>query len=134
MNITSLDKNSLAVIRADVNAALAAVGKKHGLVFNLGSCKFYPTNAEFKLQVNTITNDGEVIDADKASLMRCANLLGLTAKDIETPISIGATEYKIVGYRRARYARPFTIMRVSDGKRFVTSEKDVMFGVKMARG
>lgn len=46
-----MDKDSLKVLRNDINAALAAVAKKHNLsTLKATSCKYMESSCEFKLE------------------------------------------------------------------------------------
>lgn len=78
---TVINKDFVKAFRAELNAALADLGKKHGLVIKAGNSTYDPGgSATYKLEVSTVTESGEVRTAE---WIRYENLAGLLELPIE---------------------------------------------------
>lgn len=49
--MTTINRELLRVLRAEIDEALLALGNKHGLALNVGTASFSDTAATFKLTV-----------------------------------------------------------------------------------
>lgn len=125
--MNNLTKESLKTLRADMDAALASVGAKHGVRFRLGSCTFWPTTAKFKLELATVGDNGVVVDKDMETLRRYTDILGLSMKDLEKTFKLwDGRSYKLAGYVPRRYSRPFVLVDAVSGRRVVAPKDAVL--------
>lgn len=95
--INQLDRTNLQLLRQELDAAVAAVAERHGLQIKVGTCTYQPTNATFKLVVNTVSDGGVVQDQFRANWGKYAGMLGLDASMLDQVVSWGGKQYKIVG-------------------------------------
>lgn len=125
MNTTTLNRDVIRDLRTEINAALAAVAAKHGLSMNAGNCSFTSTSATLKLEISTISATGEVISKTLAALRSNAKWLGLTDDHLNATFQIAGHTYKLVGYNQRRYAKPFEIKCLDNGKTYITTKQQV---------
>jgi hypothetical protein len=122
---TNISKDLLQALRSDINAALKAVGEKHGVELSAGNASFTPMNATFKLEVRTIAADGVAVTKEQADLKARRALLGLTEEHLTQVFTLGRDSYTLHGYRSKAQSKPFLIKRVSDDKVFIVDEPTV---------
>jgi hypothetical protein len=123
--MAALTKPQLVVIRADINAALAAVAKKHGVDFSLGNIRFSPDTLTGKLTgvVRSAAGNttGGPVDLKSLALAKSGTwLLGNTfvnAAKYRSP-TLGTVNF--VGYNSRARAYPFIVL-TSSGKRYKIS-------------
>jgi hypothetical protein len=129
---TNIDRPLLAALRTDISAALKAVAQKHGIELALGSCKFSPTNADFKLEVRAMGSDGVAVTKEMSDLRRMMGVLNLTDAHLTQVFSLGRDSYTLAGYRVKAQNKPFLMRRVSDDKVFICDEATILraLGVK----
>lgn len=118
MTTTKFDKQNLATIRKDIVAALVEVAAKHGITLALGTINF--TGESFSSKLTAMIKDGDVDDTMSAKQMKWAKdfkayafSFGLKAEDLGKKVTIGSTEYVIVGARPR--ARQNIVMRNPNG-------------------
>jgi hypothetical protein len=119
---TQISKDLLRVLRADIDAALKAVGEKHGVELVTGNASFTPFNATFKLEVRAKNADGEAVRKEEADLKARLGMLGMKDEHLTQVFTLGRDSYTLAGYRSKAPAKPFLIKRVSDEKVFIVSE------------
>lgn len=115
----TITRELLRALRADIDAALAAVGKKHGVVLNAGNASFTPTSASFKL--HAVLADAPKVDPDveAADAWRAlARRFQLEPDWLGKPFVSGGRSFTIVGLLPNRPKRP-VLARDSKGKGFV---------------
>lgn len=81
--MTAIDRDLLKALRADMDAALAIVGAKHGVTINTGNASFSESSATFKvLIVGQAPEEGTTAKDLKAAqdLKALAPLFGADAK------------------------------------------------------
>ena len=127
MNTTTINRDVLTALRIDLDAAIAAVAAKHGVSMKTGSARFSSAAATMKVEIATISATGEVISKTLAALRANYKWLGLTEAQMNATIHIAGRRYKLAGYNSRRYAKPFEITCLDNGKTYVTS-KDTVFG------
>lgn len=102
--ITKFDKPTLRALRADIDAALASVGAKHGIDLKAGNASFDATIATFKLNCSLLSSDGKVETKEMIALK--AYYPALVGKQL----SIGPkTHGTIVGFNRNAQKYPFLL-------------------------
>lgn len=115
-----ISTEKLRALRTDIDAALAAVGQKHGLNLVTGNAVTYGLTAKFNLAVNSIVG-GEVVDKTVAYLRQHIPMLGLKPEHLNQVFVLGGDQFTLHGYKNTGGSKPFVITRVSDGKTFVAS-------------
>mgnify|MGYP003337943511 FL=1 len=126
MKTTTITRDVLNALRADLDAAIAAVAAKHGVSMKTGSARFSSAAATMKVEIATISATGEVISKTLAALRANYKWLGLTEAHLNATFSIAGHTYKLAGYNSRRYAKPFEIKCLDNGKTYVTT-KDTVF-------
>lgn len=131
MPVTEFDRYNISVMRQEVEAALAAIGAKHGLNFNVGRITFEPN--EFRCKVTAVTSSsvqgqpaGQTVEF--ASLQRQgAFAIGAVGVDFANSLfrhpKLGRV--KIVGYTPRRHKYPYSVQTVN-GKRYKVSLMQAM--------
>lgn len=129
-----ITKDTLRLMRADIDAALAPVAAKYGVQIRAGNCSFSELAATFKLEIGTI-EAGEVQDRTRAVLMELLPVLGFTRDDLELVFYYGGNnqKFRLWGYN-GRSARPLILKRVSDGQKYLATEDAVRSSLAEARG
>lgn len=133
--VTKFDTATLKSIRVDLNAALAEVAKKHGIVMSAGSMSYRENS--FTCKVTAVTKVGGVEQADedtsgtsnakwqKAFLDNCV-FMGLKKSDLGATFKMSGENVTIVG-ARPKANQPIVISR--NGKFVATSVASVKFAM-----
>lgn len=117
----------LKMIRPEINAALAELGKKHGVKLSAGNGSYGDGGGHFKLQIDPVTADGTVETPELRDLKAVyPEYVGLVV-DVPT-----RGRFKVVGYRTRARKNPFVVEK--GGKRYNAPESflDEKFHVKAA--
>jgi len=106
--ITEFDKPVLRALRADINAALAAVGAKHGISVTAGNASFRDDSATFKLECALLNSDGVAESKEMLALKECYPDL------VNKRVTIGrcGTNGMIIGYNHRAHQYPFLVKTV----------------------
>lgn len=128
--MANIDKSLLQNLRADLDAAFSAIAEKHGVKLSLGSFSFSSDLASVKLTVAAISGDGTATSKESVDLKRYCRSLDLEDR-LSQVFEINGEKFVLEGYRPRASARPFTIKRVSDGKKFISSIKAVYSALGM---
>ena len=120
--MTAINKSTLPSIRADINAALAAVAAKHGLVMSIGNIRFTEDSFRTTLEAKTFKQAGTevaVAAVEQVALETAGKrVLGGASVDITKEyMSPTLGKVKLVGYHPRKPKYPFIVQTVS-GKRF----------------
>lgn len=119
--MSTITKDLLKALRIDADAALAAVGAKHGVSLRLGNGTFTALNATFKLEVATLGEGGEVIDKSVAYLRQNLTLLGLKEEHLNQVFTLGKQSFTLRGYKNTATLKPFVIRDLDTGKDYVAT-------------
>jgi hypothetical protein len=77
----AIDKDFIRTFRAEINAALAELAKKHGVVIKAGNATFDPGgSATYKLEVSAVSEDGHVRTPEWLRFENMAGMLGLNVE------------------------------------------------------
>lgn len=103
--LSKFDRTTLAVLRADIDAALAEISKKHGITLGIGGITF--TNTSFTTKISAAIVQGDTtaeLDSDIdprwiVAFNRRAPLYGFKSTDINKKFTIRNQEYTLVGWR-----------------------------------
>jgi hypothetical protein len=123
--VEKLSKDFIRLLRGDLAAALHEVGAKHGVVLTAGICRFSDLSAKMNLQISTIAKTGEVIDPERSELLLRIPYLHLGADALEKTFTLGGKKFKIAGYKKARWKKPFSLTCQETGMRYVATESQV---------
>jgi len=114
-----ITKDLLRLLRSDIDAALSAVGTKHGIQLKAGNVTFTDLNATFKLEVSTLTEGGAAISKERANLLHLRQQLGLTEENLNQVIMVGGEAHVLDGYINTGREKPYQIRRLSDNKLYL---------------
>jgi hypothetical protein len=101
----SFDKQNLATIRADLDAALEAVAKKHGIQLSVGRITFSEASFSTKLTALIPSDSDDAGTANgyevkwAAAFKSNARFFGLKSEDLGQTVRLGNVDYVIVGMR-----------------------------------
>jgi len=126
--MTALSKSSLQALRLDVDAALAEVAAKHGLVIKLGNGSFSPSHATFKLEVSTVREDGLVLTKEADRFRQAATVYGLEPSDLGREFVALGELFQLVGLTTG-WKQPLLGRRVKDGKMYKFTKVAVRAGL-----
>lgn len=115
-----IDLTLLKTLRAEIDAAMIEIGAKHGLKIALGNAKYTKANAEFKLNVANIADDGLVETKEMVALKLQYPEL------VNKIVLVSGKEYQIVGYRTKSPKKPFLAKEVKSGKLWVLSPQHLV--------
>lgn len=125
MMINQLDKQQLAVIRAEIDLALKNIECRYGIVLKTGGCRFTPEAATMKVEIATRGSTGEVVDTEMASLRCNLARLGLRAEHVGQKFTCGGKTYKLTGYKAKRHTKPFRLVCMETGMTYVAAANTV---------
>jgi len=121
-NVSAFDKNNLKTIRADVDAALAAVAKKHGITLSIGRITF--TGETFTTKMTAVTNsksapgaatvNPEEVKYAKNFIADCT-FYGFKREDLGKTVQYNGKPYILVGARTPRARLPIVLRSVTGG-------------------
>lgn len=107
IKITKFDKPTLRALRADIDAAVAAVGAKYGISVTAGNASFRDTSATFKLECALLNSDGKAETKEMVCLKECYPEL------VNKRVTFGrGTNGFIIGYNPRARQYPFLVKTV----------------------
>lgn len=133
MKLTTFDKTALCNIRTDLQAAIAQVEAKYGIKLTAGKAKYSDKSASIQIDMSTFDSTGKVIDREREALLANLSWLGLKPEHLDQSIRIGNDSFKITGYKRARHSKPFSIVSMTNGMSYVTSDDAVRTALNLPR-
>ena len=134
MTITTIDRNTLRTINADIAAALIAVGTKHGIVFTQGKSHYGGPTGDVlvKFACADATTGTAALSWVVTHMIRLSGLTTDTCFWPSSGYSRGqAGKWKIVDYNSRAHKMPWIVQREGDMKRFKVPDATVkaIFGV-----
>jgi hypothetical protein len=126
---TQIDKPLLAKLRIDLDLALKAVGAKYGIDIKAGNARFLATSAEFKLNVNTISDGGVIVTKEADALKFYAPHYGITDEMLKSTFKVGHQTFKLIGFYTRKPVKPFQAVEVSTGKQYILTQIQVKHGL-----
>jgi hypothetical protein len=129
---TTFTKDTIKKLRSEIDKALSPLGKKYKIEFNLGNIYFTENQFRGKL---TGTSDRKAVvqkkkETDEHSFKVFAKYSGLDPNLLGKVITLGTTQYKIVGWNNRARKSPVKLQRVSDGKGFKASVDFIKYSLK----
>lgn len=131
--ITTLTAQNVETLRAEIALALKDIENRYGIVIKTGGCRYSNSSANLKIEIATVASNGEVIDSEASMLRRNIINLGLLPEHLEKTIAIGGKTFKLAGYKKARYSKPFSLRCNEDGKTYVASDDQVRSALSLPR-
>lgn len=133
MKLATFDKTTLCNIRVDLQAAIAQVEAKYGIKLTAGKAKYSDKSASIQIDMATFDSTGKVVDREREALLANLTWLGLKPEHLDKTIQIGNDAFKIVGYKRARRTKPFSIVSMTNGMNYVTTEAAVRSALNLPK-
>jgi hypothetical protein len=127
--IKNFDRANLKTIRADLDKALAAVAKAHGITLDIGNIRFDSTSFRTTLNANVATGSTAKTTAAPvgvnptwvANFKKYAVIFGLKPTDLNKQIKYAGKTVTIVGMRPKANA-PLVVQRATGGCIAVSAE------------
>jgi len=118
MAITNFTKQNLSELRTDVNAALADVMKKHGILLEIGNISFSENQFTTKLTAKT----GNLTSADgaKKEWDKHAYLYGMKPEWFGMTVIVGSAKHTITKILPNKHKNVVQITSAT-GKNYITS-------------
>lgn len=131
--ITSFDKQNLPQLRAEINAALEAIGAKFGVSLQAGNASFQATNATFKLvcQVGEDKSIGDLKAEKAAAALKAFQPLYFRQLPLDKHYKMQNDVFEIVGYNTRGRTQPMLIKSVKSGKEYKCSIEQLERAVKV---
>lgn len=119
-------RQNLITLQQEIDAALATVAKKNGIVLSMGNIKFSGEEFHAKLEAAvTSTNSAGLSMAEmkmKKELEDYGRLYGLTGKEYGKTFFSNGRTYKVVGLKTSHPKFPIIGQDVKTGKQFKFTE------------
>ena len=104
-DIKQFNRANIKGLRNEIDEALDQVAKKYGITISAGNCTFSGNEANFKLKLNTIGDNGTVITRESQMWDLYKSRTNCTHLNIGDTITIQGNSYTLSGYNtRARKA------------------------------
>jgi hypothetical protein len=116
MKIEELDRKSLSFLRAEIDKALAPLAEETGLVISAGNASFTPGQATLKINISTVSKDGQVNTREAENFKVLAEVYGLNSDDLGKTFTYGGKRYTICGLK-PRCSKP-VIAQSEDGRMY----------------
>ena len=131
--ITSFDKQNLPQLRAEINAALEAIGTKFGISLQAGNASFLATNATFKLvcQVGEDKSINDLKSEKAAKALALYQPLYFRQLPLDKHYKMGNDVFEIVGYNTRGRTSPMLIKSIKSGKEYKCSIEQLERAVKI---
>ncbi len=117
MSVTRFNRHNLQEVREVIETALVTVREETGLNVQLGACRFQPNSATFKLEIQTVDEDGKAFDEGAANFRVFARDFGLEPEDLGKVFVSNGIEYTVSGLKPRNRKYPIIATR-ADGKTF----------------
>lgn len=129
--MTTITRDFLRALRADLDAAIKSVGEKHGVSLSMGNASFTDVTAKFSLNVAVVSEGQEGASPEEIKAAedwkRYAAIEGLgdwVGKTFERRTSPGV-KWTILGYMPRRTSYPILVKRGDSGKKLLLTIDEV---------
>lgn len=118
--ITKFTKQNLQALRVDIQAALTAVGEKHGIQLTYGNASFNSTGLTFsgKLAGAVIDSDGSVASQEAQDFKTYAALYDMKPEDLGFQFEHDGAMHEIIGLSRKAPKYPILVKNLSNQKTY----------------
>ena len=117
-----LNKANLAAINSDIVEALQSVANKHGVKISRGNCSFTANNANLKIVIAAIGENGEIETKEASDFKLYAAHHKIPVKYLNKQVTIQGRLVKILGYKPRSTKYPVLILDIALDKRFKYQE------------
>ena len=123
----SLTKSQLQEVRNLINSKLEEVGEQTGMQIKLGNCSYNHSNATFKLEVATLSEDGEVNTKEAEAYKQYAqyNHTGLKPEWLFSNFTSDGDSYTLIGWKPRSSKYPALCKR-ADGNVYKLTKSSVI--------
>jgi hypothetical protein len=132
MKIKAFDGPVLKMLYLEIEAALADLGRRHGISIRVGGARFEDRTAELRLELAVVGNGGRVVRKESEAFDRYHAVFGLEPGDLGRVVALDGEEHRLVGLAPNRPKYPIVLERVRDGKT-VVGTRDVLERIIAAR-
>lgn len=122
MKIKAFDAVVLRKLQPEIEAALAALGRRHGITIRAGTARFRESTAELKLELAVIGGDGRSVRREAEEFAKYHAMYGLEAGDLGQVVILDREEHRLVGLAPNRPKYPIVMERLRDGKVVLCTE------------
>lgn len=114
--MTTINREFLQSLNADINEALAEIAKKHGVSIQTGKGRFEANNAQITLNIGTISEEGFVNTREAEDFRFHAPKFGIDPAVLGTTITYGPEQYTIIGMLPRSKKMPILAKQIRTGK------------------
>jgi hypothetical protein len=111
----AITKNTLKLLREDINQALKEVGEKHNVSLNTGNCSYDAQQATFKLGVVANSEDGKVVTKSELDFYEHCESFGLSKADFGKKYKVNGKVCEINGLKPRSYKFPILATDIKTG-------------------
>lgn len=119
------DPQACRSLRDDMEKALDAVAKKHGITIAIGKMSYTENNISVKIELATVGESGLANNREAEDFKRYASMYELAPTDFGREFSVRGDRYQIVGLNTRKQKFPIKCKRASDGKVYGLHAEDV---------
>jgi hypothetical protein len=128
----SLDRTSIHMLRAELEAALKTVAAKTGVDFSVGIIRYDSATARCKIEgvVRGAAGTSTAVPTNPAlvALKRQARMVGLDETKNYRSSTLGVV--KVVGYKPRSYKYPYIVQMASNGRRYKVTANTIQAMVR----
>jgi len=120
-----INRQTVQLLRPQLDAALQALAKEHNLKITVGNCSYDPSGrATYKLEVAAIREDGTALTKEAAHFLQIVGFTKPFQKtDLNRTFVFQGIEYRLTGAKPRGGKKPFVGVRVKDGQLFQFGEE-----------
>lgn len=118
MSIETFDRASVRLLREELQTAIQAVAKHHGISLGDVSARFTSDFATFKVETAIIGADNVAKTKERAEFERHAALFGLQASDIDRAFRHNGDIYHVSGLAPRSRKYPVLAIRAGNGRTY----------------
>ncbi len=140
--MTMITPSLLRALRDDVNAALAEVGRKHGVTLVADNAKFTDMSARFVLSVAPADStvqaqiasgvDPKIAKAE-ADYKNLCKVYGADPEWLGKTITLQRSQFQVMGLLPNKHKNCILIQRISTGKSFIVAPATIRSCVAIAK-
>ncbi len=120
---TSFTRETVKLLRKEINKTLAPLSKKLGIEFDLGTIRFTPY--EMRVKLTGTANKKEVAskkkEEDANNFKVFGRYSGLDPSDLGKTFTFNGNQFKVVGWNTKARKNAVKLQRLPDGKGFKCS-------------
>jgi hypothetical protein len=116
-----IDRKNLQIIEADIEAALGAIARKHGISLKIGRGKYSNASyGSFGIDIATIGDNGVVETVEARDFRSMASYYGFQPDDLGRTFFLEGRTFTLTGLKARAGKRP--ILATCGGKQYVFPE------------